>query len=351
MSKVAIVTVTYGDRWHLLVQVLDAVIHDPFLGVIIVVDNGSTSGRELSAYKERYRNKIHIIHNNYNIGSAGGFYQGLKEARTVSCDYVLMLDDDNVLCKDGLSHFVKNIQSFSGNNVVLLGRRTGGDLKTSVFYVHPRVTEKIPNSFFKVFGIDKIVKFFHLLIGRKDTVYTEREFKPMVEVESFAYGGTFLPLEAVKTAKLPQPDLFLYGDDIEYAWNVRHAGYTLYACADIIIEDIDRTFQEGDTHVTGMFSKGTSDFKVYFRMRNMVLISMRHTNGMLGKLRLVSAILMWVLGLHLLVLFRVGLTKEYFHKAKIVLQAMLDGILMKTRLPENIVLPGNAKLLTETEYE
>ena len=73
-SKVCAVTVTYGNRFHLLNQVIDAALSE---GVykIIVVDNNSelVSRNKLMEYEKLLNGKIKVLYLDDNYGSAGGF--------------------------------------------------------------------------------------------------------------------------------------------------------------------------------------------------------------------------------------------------------------------------------------
>ncbi len=97
--KINVITVTYGDRFKFLKQVLDATVSDINVDKIILVDNGSLNKKEIDQYID-YTNinqqKIVLVRHTDNLGSAGGFKSGILEARKHVCDYVLFLDDDNV---------------------------------------------------------------------------------------------------------------------------------------------------------------------------------------------------------------------------------------------------------------
>ena len=94
--KVCAVTVTYGNRFHLLKQVIKACFKE---GVdrMIIVDNASNenSKKQLKKYEEN-NERIKVIYLDKNTGSAGGYKRGLQEAyKDPICEFIWLLDDDN----------------------------------------------------------------------------------------------------------------------------------------------------------------------------------------------------------------------------------------------------------------
>ena len=77
---VCAVTVTYGDRWHLLRRVLERLCAWPAVARVIIVDNGATydlRGRTAGAFGLR----VEVVGSGRNEGSARGYAIGMKAAR------------------------------------------------------------------------------------------------------------------------------------------------------------------------------------------------------------------------------------------------------------------------------
>src|SRR5476651_747432 len=91
MSKrVAAVVVTY-NRLKLLKEGIEALKKQSRKPeAIIVVNNGSTDGTDtwLAAQKDL------IVYNQENVGGAGSFYRGIKEAYDAGFDWIWVMDDD-----------------------------------------------------------------------------------------------------------------------------------------------------------------------------------------------------------------------------------------------------------------
>jgi GT2 family glycosyltransferase len=88
-----IVTVTYGRRWSLLRQRLAAA-QDEGATHAWVVDNGAQDDITMLA-RDEFGAFVTVVSLPRNCGSAGGFKAGLAAASTGSCDFILILDDDN----------------------------------------------------------------------------------------------------------------------------------------------------------------------------------------------------------------------------------------------------------------
>ena len=99
------VTVTYGNRFHLLKQVIDSALSEG-VSKVIVVDNNSVSHcrEQLKAYEQDLgSDKIKVLYLDDNYGSAGGFKKGLELAYSdPECEFIWLLDDDNVPLENAL---------------------------------------------------------------------------------------------------------------------------------------------------------------------------------------------------------------------------------------------------------
>lgn len=335
-SKVAVVTVTYGNRWRFLSKVLDSVVRDIHLEKVVVVDNASTNKKEIEQYVENHPGKVIVIRNEKNIGSAGGFNQSLTKARELDCDYVLLLDDDNVPEDGAIGNFLETLKFFPDNKAVLLGNRFNIPRNEDFFYQRTIKNDSIRGTFFEVLSLPKLMHFLKMFFDLQTKDQHRRLFVPLAPTEAFVYGGAFIPIEAVRKASLPDASLVLYGDDVEYSWNIKKAGYCSYLCASPRIHDVDLTFGKG-SHIFGLFLPETKPFKVYYRIRNMVLLSVRHSPQ--PKPVLFISIALWVLGLFILGLFKVGPTTIFFKRTLLILQAVLAGYFVKMRIPQEAMLP------------
>ena len=327
------VTVTYGKRLYFLQQVIEALVEDPLFKLFVIVDNGSHNKEELLKQKEKYREKIHIIHLDKNQGSAVGFSQGIDYARKQEGTHILLLDDDNVPERGALSKFAQTLSTFKHKDkVILCGNRinlTGNDA-----FFREEIAPSQLYTFFDFFSKKKREKIF-----RKLSLATHKHQgieRDIVENESFAYGGTLLPIEAVRKGPLPDESLVLYGDDIEYSWNIKKLGYKSYVCKSPIIKDIDLTFGQ-ETHIAGLFDAQTKPFKVFYRIRNMVYVSLKHSKQSAPGLFLSMAL--WFIALFLVGAWKKKLAPIFFKRVGLIGKAIYAGFNPKSAIPEEAVLP------------
>jgi len=332
-TKVAVVTVTYGKRWDFLSQVINAVINDVHVVKFIIVDNGSRNQKEIEDGVKIYGEKVLIIRHDKNLGSAGGFHAGLKAVRDIDCDFVFLLDDDNVPEVGAIDRFldIKN-NLLKEDKVVIMGNRV--DLSGSQEYFYkPSLRDLNPKgTFFEVFSFDKLINFIKLIIGINSK---KGPFLPIIPTVGFIYGGAFLPIQAVREASLPDKSLVLYGDDIAYSWGVKKAGYKSYISTSPVIHDVDSSF--GDSHIFGLFNPETHPFKVYYRIRNMVRISIE--NSPQWKITLFFSIFIWTAGLCILGIFKYGITQKYLERVKLIVEAVYGGYVKNAKIPDGAELP------------
>jgi GT2 family glycosyltransferase len=332
--KVTVLTVTYGNRFAYLSQVIRRVMEDTSVTKLIIVDNGSHNKEAIHNEASKYGERVIILREEKNIGSAGGFAKGLLAACATECDYVLMLDDDNVPEKGFVDIFSQTLATFGGKKVVLCGNRFQLQGNEEVFYTPPPYKTTSTGTFFDVISFSKARRFFELF--KKDTQVVRGPLTPSIPNESFAYGGTLLPIEAVRKAELPDPSLVLYGDDIEYSWNVKKLGYESYVCISPKIADVDLTFGSS-SHIKGLFDPQTKSFKVYYRIRNMVRLSLKHSKQM--KVVLVTNILVWVTGLCIIGIASQGIGKLFWKRAYLIMRAVIAGFYLNASIPAEAVLP------------
>jgi GT2 family glycosyltransferase len=336
-NRVAVVTVTYGNRWRYLSQTLDSVLHDPHVCKIVIVDNGSTNKEAIEHYAHEYAGRIDVLRSEKNLGSAGGFAKGIEHVRTVDCEYVLMLDDDNVPEDGAIGTFLEQKKKFENPHVVLVGNRLNIPGNEAVFYSNETKPSTPRGTFFEIFSWKKIQHFFSLIAGnelKKKSVRTSP--RAHIANESFVYGGAFVPIDAIRRAPLPDRELVLYGDDIEYSWGIKRLGYESYVCFSPKIHDVDMSFGEG-SQVAGLFGQNVALFKVYFRIRNMIRISIRNTDQHQAVLFL--SIILWLIGLLCIGLARYGFNRNFFNKLRIILSALYGGYVTKAAIPQAARIP------------
>ena len=149
-SKIFAITVTYGDRFYLLRNVLDRLLNENVYK-IIVVDNGSNprSRSSLLDYQKSLNdNKLHILLLDKNYGSSVGFKKGIQFALQFDdCDFIWLLDDDN-LPENGSLNIIRHVYAYLGSHsktILTPYRRIKSNNYESVYF--GRIFGYRPNAF------------------------------------------------------------------------------------------------------------------------------------------------------------------------------------------------------------
>lgn len=334
---IIILIVTYGKRWQFLSQVIEVTMKEAHVKQLVIVDNGSKNKEEIEKGVKIYGEKVVVVRHEKNLGSAGGFASGLRFVQRIDCDFVLILDDDNVPEEGTISKFLELRKEIHKENIVLVGNRVNIPGNESVFY-SGIVSDGVPKgTFFEGINWSKIKHFFNLMARREIKEISQR-IKPALYVrnESFVYSGAFIPIDAIRKAPLPDSDLVLYGDDIEYSWGIKKLGYDSYVCFSPKIYDLEMSFGE-ESQAVGLFDPQTPHFKLYYRIRNMVRISVRNTRQ--NQIILFINVLIWIVGLSIVGLIRYGLRISFFKKVRLLVLAVYGGYVYSAKIPTGVVLP------------
>lgn len=263
MDSVCVVTVTYGNRAHLLEKVIESCITEGVKKIIIIDNNSHTdSNRKLKELASTNGALIDLVSLNENLGSAGGFKLGLKRAREHSkCDHLWLLDDDNVP-KQGALKSLSQAKAYLSpfERLVLVSYRkiVSKDLgivdKKAIW---ESVSEGTPLGKKK----NTTQKLKDKIFGKNGS--TNEIAAPIVRRYRASYGGMFIDTVSLDEVGYPNEDFYLYADDIEFTNRFIRAGYQIFTCYFSQIVDID--VQLG---AAGFFSRSQSDIKVYYALRN-----------------------------------------------------------------------------------
>jgi rhamnopyranosyl-N-acetylglucosaminyl-diphospho-decaprenol beta-1,3/1,4-galactofuranosyltransferase len=214
-ESVCTVVVTY-NRKELLRRCLGALLtQSRSVDEIIVIDNASSDGTPEMLAAE-FPGVIHI-RLNANTGGAGGFHEGVKAAYRRGHAWIWVMDDDVYPHVDALGALLQT------------GQALGRD-KNSNILIPVRLWEDGSLADLTALKYD-LSTAFHLPSRVRipvKAVYDQCSRLPECqEVMDFAFEGPLLPREAVEAVGLPSKEYFIYGDDTDYAFRLRRAGFRL----------------------------------------------------------------------------------------------------------------------------
>jgi len=267
-SVVSIVTVTYGDRWHLLVRVLEYIEADPKIGRVIVVDNGARPSIAALVQQAGFRKAI-VVGNPRNLGSAAGFKLGLETVLSCDPQWIWLLDDDNLpdpIALDRIFHSAAALDPAERGRTAFVAFRPG-------YHVAVAAGEDVrrcfpPHSSFCGFHVTDIPhKIWHRILRRRPLA--SREIPARVALPYAPYGGLFFHRKLLETIGTPNKELVLYADDTEFTSRIVRSGGRLWLLTGAPIIDLEppwNTTRAGSSFEAWL--TGSADFRVFYRARN-----------------------------------------------------------------------------------
>lgn len=202
MNDILAIIVTY-NRKKLLCECIDSLLSSNTTCDILIIDNNSTDGTN-DLFKERYNiDRIRYYNTGTNLGGAGGYNVGLKEACKYDYKYFWLMDDDCIVDKYSLDRLLDADDKLGGKWSFLSSKALwidGSICKTNI--QRRRVARKI------------------------------KDFKsPLVNVDYASFVSLLIKKEDVIKYGLPIKDFYIWTDDLEYtrrlSLGTRLSGYLI----------------------------------------------------------------------------------------------------------------------------
>lgn len=230
MQRVGAVIVTYNNASMLKNLLEDLLNQTRRPDEIIVIDNASSDSTE-SMIKGLFLS-VHYVRLDENMGSAGGYYEGIKLA-CENNDLVWTLDDDVFVDKNALETLMKWLDILEKSE--------------QIGVVRSWLTES-PS-----FSIPKRIK-------------------------SFAWRGTLIKKEVIEGLGLPRKEYFMYADDVEYSFRIVKNGYAMFWIPEShVIEK-----RKDDKIRLKLFRNETiayaDKFRLYYAFRNQINLYLNYHN-------------------------------------------------------------------------
>lgn len=284
-TRVCAVTVTYGSRLDLCRRTVQCAFSS---GVdhAIVVDNGSDVGHLLMA-EFQDESRVSIIRTGRNLGSAGGFAAGIEASVLRHEEYVLLLDDDNLLGPESLSRAVRFhgelMRTLDDERLVVACMRTSNPLHQKV--AQGRAAHRVyppPGSFISLDILQRLTRKLQGLSNSPDAQETDLPVIPVAP-----YGGLLLRRQELERHGGPNPLLMLYEDDTAWTHALSRRGCRIVLCIDAPIQDADAKWLDSGTRALGplrMLRAGDTA-RLYYSVRNRVLFDFGRAEAPRERLR------------------------------------------------------------------
>lgn len=205
-KKVIAVIVTY-NRKELLKECINALLDQDYKNCdILIVDNASIDGTQKYISKELSNKKVHYVNTGSNLGGAGGFNYGIKEAYKMGYDYIWIMDDDCIVHNDSLTQLLNADEKLNGNYGFLSSKVLWKDDSLCVMNKQKKTFSK----WFKNFESD------------------------LSKISMASFVSLFLKKEIVKELGLPIKEFFIWTDDWEYTRRISRK-YNCYYVGNSIV--------------------------------------------------------------------------------------------------------------------
>jgi GT2 family glycosyltransferase len=264
LSETIVVTVTYGQREHLLRQVLDALLKQS-VARVVVVDNGAhwPVAQKLAV---EYGEFVDVVTLGRNAGSAGGFRAGIKRAIELQAEFIWLLDDDNRPESSALANLLHEYgRQLSSAETALLAMSAQRKRDIDNVFVPPAFPRCSSYNNFHFIDIPKkIIKRLPLGKFMLDKLDTSRIRK----VPVVPYGGLFFHASLLSIIGYPNEDFTLYYDDYEWTSRITNSGGAILFFPSAVVIDLQNTWGSSHGNYFLTLLHGDEDTTAYYAMRN-----------------------------------------------------------------------------------
>ncbi|WP_411838012.1 glycosyltransferase [Paracoccus sp. ME4] len=255
--RMAAVVVTHA-RLDKLRTTVARLLAEP-LETVIVVDNASDDGT--ADWLRTLEDPRLILHRSArNLGGAGGFHVGMQIARDrTDAEWIVVMDDDGRPAPGAIAAF--RAMDLTGWDAIGAAVRhpDGRICEMNRPYRNPFWN---PGAFLRTLArmpLGRGRRGFHL----RDADYADGA--PVTPVDMSSFVGLFLSRRALEEAGLPDPRLFIYGDDQLYTLVMRRRGLRI-GFAPGVRFDHDTAAQQG---ASGLVLRPM--WKVFYMYRNALM--------------------------------------------------------------------------------
>ena len=253
-ESVAVVIVTH-NRADLLVGMLDALAQQTRQpDAVFVIDNASSD--HTAEVLGRNDLPLRITTMPDNVGGAGGFHLGVRQAYDAGFDRIWLVDDDVVPAPDCLATLMAQDEAC----LMSVREDTAGHL------------------------VEKAATHFDLrnpfaIKPKRSMVETDfgarAAMPPRARLENVAFEGFMVRRDVIDAIGLPDPTYFIFYDDCDYAIRARRAGFTIWAVRDaVLVRQLDFDQQHD-----------LAGWKGFYMFRNLFVVHFRYGENPLVRLK------------------------------------------------------------------
>ena len=175
---------------------------------MVVVDNGSSDGS--AEYLRRGFPEITVLRQEHNLGFAGGCNVGLQYALDREAEFILLLNNDTVVCKNFVRGLVEQARA----------HRKAGMVSPKIYFWD------LPDRFWWAGGAYSLWSGLPKHIGRKEK--DNGQFEVPRQIDWATGCAVLIRTAALKTTGLFDPQIFGNGEDLDLSLRMKRAGYEIW---------------------------------------------------------------------------------------------------------------------------
>src|SRR3989344_7486340 len=183
---------------------------------VIVIDNDSSDGSQ-AMLKKKFP-QVKLILNNQNLGFSKANNQGIKKAKG---QYIFLLNSDTYLVENSFKKLLTNIKSRSKLGVIapqLLNENQTIQQSAGYFPHLPQIFFWM--SFLDDLPIGMLFKPYHI---DHDSFYKNGQ-----QIDWVTAAALMIPKKVIDEVGLLDPQIFMYGEEVEWCYRIKKAGYKIY---------------------------------------------------------------------------------------------------------------------------
>ncbi|MCR0263921.1 glycosyltransferase family 2 protein [[Clostridium] innocuum] len=286
-NTIAAIIVTY-NRKKLLREAIDALLKQTYINFdIFIIDNASTDDTFAYIQDMTENDRVYYINTGENLGGAGGFHFGIKEAVTRDYKKIWIMDDDTIATPNALQELLDAEEILQG---------AYGFLCSDVKWTDGApCAMNVPN------------------VSNKWIQQTEFLQNGILRVDQCSFVSCFFTADIVRKAGLPIKEFFVWGDDAEYTKRISNIKESYFIPKSIVVHKMN-------SNIPTDISQDSPDrlFRYKFSYRNMYYVNKRHGSKL--------SMLLYYYGIFLDIkkIFK-SKQKGKWKKIKIILKGIHDG--------------------------
>jgi GT2 family glycosyltransferase len=214
-ETVAAIVVTF-NRKELLLECLNALLNQTTSSAldILIIDNASTDGTREVLRDQIANQRIHYVNTGKNLGGAGGFEFGFREAVRRGYDYIWAMDDDCIPQSTALQSLLSTADSLDGDF---------GFLVSKVLWKDGDICD--------------------MNIPRTTMFRKAKDFSaPLVSVSMASFVSLFVSSNTVREFGLPIGEFFIWTDDWEFTRRISRVLPCYLATQSVVIHKSSNNF-------------------------------------------------------------------------------------------------------------